>query len=54
MEGGCMKIDTAELMERLRIADSCENCPRHEDGYCKGHLSWLCKAVVECSSEEEE
>lgn len=40
-------INADDLMERLRITDNCETCPRGTDGYCKGHLQWLCKAIID-------
>ena len=49
-----MKVDVERLLEELRIATECDNCPRHEEGYCKGHLQWLCRRIAKCSSEEEE
>lgn len=36
--------DAELLMKDLRIAESCDQCERY-DGHCKGHLSWLCRAI---------
>ena len=41
-------INADELMDRLRIAVSCDDCPRYDNGFCKGHLQWVCKRILEC------
>lgn len=45
------KINAEQLTERLNISLDCDTCPRYTGltgiDACKGHLSWLCRAINE-------
>ncbi len=45
------EINAEQLTERLNISLDCDTCPRYTGltgiDKCKGHLSWLCRAINE-------
>ena len=40
-------IDVDQLMISLGVAEKCSDCPRNDDGRCKGHLQWMCRRLRE-------